>query len=279
MDDTWGGSWTILKLEILQRYLDAYTTALKHKNFELTYIDAFAGSGTIQLKETTDRKEFFTFRDGSARVALKVEDKRFDDFVFIEKDAARVATLRALRTNYCDRRIEILQKDANSYISELDLGRHTRGVIFLDPFSTEVRWKTIEQLANIKALDTWILFPVMAISRLLPVQRKPDEIEQWNQTILTNVYGDQSWRNLYSLTTQIDMFDGEKQERPRGVDGLVEIYKRKLKDLWGPRFLDHTRSLKNSNNSTLFEIMFCTGSNSGAAIAASQRIAAHILGP
>ena len=36
-----GGLWTIEKLEILECYLDAYTTALKNKPFGLLYIDAF----------------------------------------------------------------------------------------------------------------------------------------------------------------------------------------------------------------------------------------------
>ncbi len=33
------------KLRILERYLDAYTTALKNQPFKLMYIDAFAGTG------------------------------------------------------------------------------------------------------------------------------------------------------------------------------------------------------------------------------------------
>ena len=47
---TFGGDWTIDKLEILRRYLDAYTTALKEqpskeRPFNLIYVDAFAGAG------------------------------------------------------------------------------------------------------------------------------------------------------------------------------------------------------------------------------------------
>jgi three-Cys-motif partner protein len=45
----YGGSWTIEKLEILERYLDAYTRALKNKSFNLMYIDAFAGTGYVEM--------------------------------------------------------------------------------------------------------------------------------------------------------------------------------------------------------------------------------------
>lgn len=49
-----GGAWTEEKLGILERYLDAYTTALKSTPFKLVYIDAFAGTGLIDLQEDRD---------------------------------------------------------------------------------------------------------------------------------------------------------------------------------------------------------------------------------
>ena len=42
-----GGRWTRQKLDILERYLDAYTTVLKYRHFSLVYIDAFAGTGFL----------------------------------------------------------------------------------------------------------------------------------------------------------------------------------------------------------------------------------------
>ena len=50
---TFGGSWTIEKLDILESYLDAYTTVLKNQPFKLMYIDAFAGTGRIELSMQT----------------------------------------------------------------------------------------------------------------------------------------------------------------------------------------------------------------------------------
>ena len=48
---TFGGRWTIDKLEILRRYLKEYTTVLKEnpskeRPFNLIYVDAFAGEGS-----------------------------------------------------------------------------------------------------------------------------------------------------------------------------------------------------------------------------------------
>ena len=46
-----GGNWTTIKLEILKKYLNAYTTILiKIPYYKTAYIDAFAGTGYIKDK-------------------------------------------------------------------------------------------------------------------------------------------------------------------------------------------------------------------------------------
>ena len=44
-----GGPWTAEKLQILEGYLNAYTTALKKQDFRLIYVDAFAGAGYVDI--------------------------------------------------------------------------------------------------------------------------------------------------------------------------------------------------------------------------------------
>ncbi len=92
MAHSFGGSWTIEKLERVKAYLDAYMTALKNQRFKLAYIDAFAGTGYINQKEDSqpflpefaeaaeDVKDFY---DGSAKIALQLEIP-FHTYIFIE---------------------------------------------------------------------------------------------------------------------------------------------------------------------------------------------------
>ena len=46
---SFGGSWTELKLDLVASYLEAYSTALKNKGFGKTYVDAFAGTGYREM--------------------------------------------------------------------------------------------------------------------------------------------------------------------------------------------------------------------------------------
>ena len=273
-----GGAWTLKKLAILESYLDAYTTALKSQPFKLMYIDAFAGTGQIALPSGEDDNEIRDFVSGSVERAVKIEDKPFDRLIFVEKEPDRCVKLGEVREANPGRDISIENSEANEFLSNLHADwSQWRGVLFLDPFATEVEWATIRKIAGFHALDTWILFPVSAIARMLPRSKRPDEISPQWVTRLTRVFGDNSWRELYRESSQPTLFGNTGQERAPGVSGLLKIYNGKLSGLFGDRFLDQSRPLRNSKNSVLFELLFCVGSANPQAIAVAKRIAKHIL--
>ena len=272
-----GGDWTLQKLGILKNYLDAYTTALKAQPFKLTYIDAFAGTGQIGLRDGDEEySDVQGFVSGSAELAINVADNTFDKLIFVERDPTRCSELYRLSALHPERNIVIENSDANSCLASLDEDwRKWRGVLFLDPFGTEVAWSTIEKIAGFRALDTWILFPISAIARLLPLFKRPDDISDAWANRLNEVFGDDSWRKLYQKSPQGELFGPARDEREPGVDGLLNIYKTKLSKLFGNRFLERTKTLKNSKNSPLFEFIFCVGNQNGTGPA--KRIAGHLL--
>ncbi len=271
---SFGGPWTLDKLNILERYLDAYTTALKNQPFQLMYIDAFAGTGRIVLPDDDDDAHSFVI--GSAERAVGITDKPFDRLIFVEKDPDRCQQLDALCRTPSDRDIRIVNSEANDFLRNFhEDWRSWRGVLFLDPFATEVEWATIKTITDFKALDTWILFPTSAVARMLPKSRMPDAIEQKWADRLTTVFGGESWRDLYQESPQGKLFEDRGFERDPGVDGLIGIYKEKLTRLLDDRFLQQSRTLRNSKNSALFEFLFCVGSSKG--IKPAKSIAKHIL--
>lgn len=271
---SYGGKWTFEKLDILESYLDAYTTVLKKSPFKLIYIDAFAGTGYISfVKGDRDANYFIA---GSASRAIKIGEKPFDKLIFIEKNNNRFNDLQNLRENHTDREIIVKKSDANSYLQSLRMDwKRWRGVLFLDPFATEVEWSTIQKIAGFSALDIWLLFPVSAISRILPRSRKPDDIDLSWVHRLNKIFGNESWRNLYQQNPQGDMFDSPGHFRTSGVDGLLSIYKENLNGLFGERFMPKSRTLRTSNGAPLFEFIFCAGHPKGAQIA--KKIAGHII--
>lgn len=276
----YGGDWTVHKLEILRGYLNTYTTALKNQTFQLMYVDAFAGTGTVELRRADPDGQKFI--DGSARIAARISDKPFDKLIFLEKSPKQCNDLKKLKAEpeHTDRNIEVENTDANTYLRKLCSswqGNHAkwRGVLFLDPFATQVEWETVEAVANIKALDTWVWFPVGAISRLLPVKKRPEDVRQKLAERLTRIFGDESWKGLYHADPQPNLFGETSSIRDPGVRLIGEAYKKKLRDVFEDRLLEDSRPFTNSKNAVLFDLIFCAGNEKGTKLA--HKIALHLL--
>ena len=185
--DEFGGAWTQRKLAVLKKYLQAYTTIFNRnaraRFYAISYVDAFAGTGSLQRPEPTGFTELLPelrkldeeFRKGSVRRALEVTPP-FHKYVFIERDEAKCQELRDMSSEFPNRTVEIVNNDANKALLEwcrnLDSIREG-AVVFLDRFGASVKWEAIEALGRTRAVDLWVLFPYSAINRMLVRDRKP----------------------------------------------------------------------------------------------------------
>jgi len=105
--EEFGGAWTQQKLEALSKYLKAYTTTFE-KNpraqyYSISYVDAFAGTGSLKRPETGGLAELLPqleideeeYRKGSVKRALEIEPP-FDEYVFVEKSEKKCKEPRAI---------------------------------------------------------------------------------------------------------------------------------------------------------------------------------------
>ena len=208
-----GSTWTIEKLNIFISYLEAYLIALKNQPFDLVYIDAFAGSGEI---ETSNGKHV----PGSAIQALSASEK-FAHYYFIEKDQNKANELRKrIEEQFPEMysRVTIYCGDANEKLKTLVKTfnfKKIRGLLFLDPFATEVDWETLSAVSKTKIIDVWYLFPFGALNRLLP----RDHINERNESCIDRLLGDPEWRNVfYEPDPQMSLFDLIEQSEDPNKD-------------------------------------------------------------
>ena len=288
-----GGTWTQDKFRILREYLESYTTALKQQRFTLVYVDAFAGTGYVDIGSSDYPPETqFLMNEidadiagilkGSTRLALEVDDRPFDQFVFVEHNLAYAAELQRLRAEFPSRDIHVQTADANVFLPEWcesqnrRLGvpwRGQRAVIFLDPFATEVDWQTVQSISETKSVDLWILFPLSALTRILPTERQPDE--EW-AAVLDRVFGDREWRGAFYTTHVQPALFGDDQVLTVRSDqqAIVDAYLAKLSAVF-EAVAPAPRWFLNSRNSPQFAFMFAAANPVGAPIAV--RIADHLL--
>ena len=206
-------------------------------------------------------------RSGSTRIALNVDGKPFDRLVFIEKDTGRVESLRALVRGNPGRDIRIVEGDANLEIPSFcnSMSGFDRAVVFLDPYATEVSWATLGAIAASGKIDCWILFPLMAVARMMPTGREPDEALA---SQLDRIFGGREhWQQSYQDSPQLSFFGNtSRRERAAGSEHIANSYRERLAAVF-QSVASTRRTLKNSKSAPLFELFFAASNPTGIPIA------------
>lgn len=276
-----GGNWTEKKLNIFTSYLDAYLIALQNQKFKKIYIDAFAGTGEI---ETSDGGQFLV---GSAKRALASE-KKFDHYYFIEADSQKAGELQNMINSefpQMRRIVTIYCGDANDKLAEIISNvdwRYNRGLLFLDPYATQVNWAMLENVAQTKSIDVWYLFPFSALERMLPKNGKYD---RWENCI-DRLLGDSGWREeFYKKDPQMTLFDNfseseqcdsERMIKDANPDHIKKYILSRLEKIF-PCVSKEAQIFRNSKNSPMFLFCFAVSNESPKAQRLALRIANYIL--
>lgn len=285
VDHEFGGQHTELKLSIVESYLKAFTTALRSRFQELWYIDAFAGTGSRTTRTVSRGSELLEermveiidVRRGSARIAIDVRPQ-FDRLVFIEKNKAYCEELRRLKVDHPDRNISVVEEDANLSIQREIAWtgwRHSRGVLFLDPYGMEVEWATLKAVAETQAIDVWFLFPLAGLYR--QATRSFADIDASKRTALTRMFGSEDWAHeLYTGKVTSDLF-GETFEVRRSADvaGLERYVQTRLESIF-PKVLKPL-ALPIDRKPQRFSLFLCISNPEPKAIGLATRIGNHIL--
>ena len=274
-----GGVWTRIKLEALEKYLVAFNTALSKQHFTRIYIDAFAGTGRCDIRVNGAK----TSIDGSARRALAA-DPGFHKYCFIELLPKKLAALRALGADHPGKTIEVIPSDANAALKALCAQyrwQKERAVLFLDPFGMHVEWATLQAIANTGAIDVWYLFPYAGLYR--QAANNADALDAGKEASLTRVLGTDEWRQaLYVQKRQTDLFGGDDgDERSADLRKILDFVSKRLKGLFpavtAPKVLYQGGGSKNPSGAPLFALYFAASNPNPKAFGLATKIAKDIL--
>ncbi len=281
-----GSVHTNEKLERLQSYLEAYSTALKNQRqwYKLVFFDAFAGTGDIQISEETPLlegvDEYEPFIKGSASRALGL-GHAFDRYIFVEKSRRRVRELEGLKAEYPELsdRIEVQNGDANeklrAFCAETDWNK-TRAVVFLDPFGNQVVWETVERIAETKAIDLWYLFPAgLGVYRQIS---KQGNIHNTHTASMDSLFGTDQWRNVFVKKRAVeDLFGSyEQSEKLATVDSVTDYMAGRMRGIFQGGVLDEWLPL-GSRNIHMYSLMFAWANPSNNASALARRLANAVM--
>jgi three-Cys-motif partner protein len=263
MAQQFGGAHTEQKLDKLEAYLRAFSTALKRQRFELIYFDAFAGTPDISV-EATDipllpADDFKPLIEGSSRRALKFTN--FSKFVFVERRRANVSELASLKRDYpaLGQRIEIHHADANDELRRFctDWPRMRRAVVFLDPFGNQVNWETLTYIAATKAIDLWYLFPAgLGVHRQIG---RGGSVHDTHEASLDRLLGTPEWRTAFVHTVESnDLFGSALQQHKIATpESITKFMIARMKTIFAGGVLDEWLPLGSEGRHSYSLIFAC----------------------
>ena len=244
------GPWSEDKLQLLKKYLGAYSAIMQGQRWcrnGYHYIDAFAGTGRSRAR---DEERYI---DGSPRVALTIEHP-FHSYTFIEKTPWRAQRLRELEDEFPRRDIRVREGDCNRIITaeitpSIRYERFNRGLIFLDPFGMGTQWSTIEQIAETRALEIFMNFPVMALNRTV-LPNDPNALTEAQVERMNLFWGSTEWRG--DIYEEVQTLFGLVEMKIRRTTGrrLGRLFKKRLEEVF-PCVTDPL-VMTNSKNAPLY---------------------------
>lgn len=246
------GYWTKGKLDILRRYLDAFTTTTKHKADETIYIDAFAGEQENRVRLTEEPLE------GSARIALSIDDPPFTRLRFFETETNAPKLESLLRRDYPKRDLKVLGGDCNELIpgelSRLRSLNWAPAFAFVDPNGMEAEWRTLEALARFKEGRRWKVeifyyFAPPMFSRVLPVDGQP--VREEDAAKIDRMYGIKEWRHIYQarLLSTIEPAQARKE--------YLNLMRWRLQETLGYQWT-HPIEVRNEQGVVIYYMIFAT---------------------
>jgi three-Cys-motif partner protein len=257
------GKWSVEKLELLRKYLEAYLKILTNQPWcrGYEYIDAFAGTGKPKTRE--EQK----FVDGSPRIALNLSPP-FTQYHFIEQTDWRVEKLQKMRKDFPVRSIAIYHGDCNRILREqilpqLPYESKKRAIAFIDPFGMQFDWQTMEALASVRTVESVLNFPVMAINRGV-LRKNPDMISETAKNRLDQFWGTADWMvDLYE--EEQTLFGPEIVKKQLSGKEFGRAFKKRLEEIF-PQ-CSNPILMANRKNAPLYCLIFAGHNATGKKIA------------
>jgi three-Cys-motif partner protein len=193
------GSWAKEKYALLSNYIEMFSSGMLKKWGKRVYIDLYSGPGCTQLRESG------VLLKGSPLIALSVKDP-FDKYIFCEENPESLEALknRCLR-GFPTQDISFVEGDCNANVEAIleaipphSTSQTVLTFCFVDPFSLDLHFETIEKLST-KFVDFLVLLALDMDARrnlknyLSPSSKKIDLL-----------LGSASWRDRWERFSSQD---------------------------------------------------------------------------
>ncbi|MEW6720638.1 MAG: three-Cys-motif partner protein TcmP, partial [Thermodesulfobacteriota bacterium] len=152
------GDWSNSKHYYVGRYISIFRSGMKNKFEELNYIDLFAGPGKCRIRGTRE------IRNGTPLIAA---EHVFSNYFFADMNPRALDSLyrrfpdKGKATFYAD--------DCNNCAADIHgkLARNSLSLLVADQTNVQLKFSTVQTVADHRKVDLIIYFPTMYFNRTI----------------------------------------------------------------------------------------------------------------
>jgi three-Cys-motif partner protein len=255
------GDWSEKKLDIVDKYIEAYSTIMKKQSFikEFHYIDAFAGAG-LHISKSSGK-----IISGSPLNALNVKHP-FDRYHFIDNDVAKTDFLKQKVGK--NEKVRVYTGDCNKILPNeifplIKYEEYKRALCFLDPYGLHLNWEVMHAAGQSRTIEIFLNFPLMDINRNV-LRNNPEKVDKIQIERMNAFWGDESWRNI-SYKTQQGLFDTYEEKTVHF--SLIEAFRKRLNEVAGFAYVPKPIPMRNTKDGIIYYLFFASPSKTGEKIA------------
>ena len=250
------GYWSEVKLDIVRKYAQAYSTILSAQSrpsLHHVYIDGFAGAGVAIARSTGE------FVPGSPLNALGIQPP-FREFHLIDLDGDKLDHLRETVGGRTD--VHLYRGDCNRVLldevfPQVLFEQYRRGLCLLDPYGLHLRWDVIERAGKMGTIDMFLNFPTMDMNMNV-LWAKPSAVDPEQAARLTAFWGDESWREA-AYRKEPTLF-GEEDAKTDN-DTVAEAFRERLRKVAGFARVPEPVPMRNSRGAVVYYLFFASQRN------------------
>jgi three-Cys-motif partner protein len=253
------GKWSEVKLEIVRKYAQAYTTILTKSTFPLVpvYIDGFAGAGEHESRRSG------LIIDGSPKQALATSPP-FSSFHFVDIDPDRVAALKAMTADRPE--AKVWEGDCNEILSQRVFPQvlsssKTRALCFLDPYGVHLDWDLFEKAGQSGHIEIFLNFAVLDMQRNF-FRKNSEKVSEKELNRMRRFWGDDSWKEIV-YSQQPGLFEVMETKEKGAADAIAQAFRKRLKDKAGFGYVPDPVPMRNSRGNLLFYLFFAAPETRG----------------
>lgn len=267
-----GGSWTKVKIDLLETYAKQFLTVFKNQpNQQLLYFDGFAGSGDIEVENADENGHII---EGAAIRILNIDKPRsFDMYYFVEKRKKFAESLDLkIQSEFPDKKFFVQAEDCNQKLKDLakflrsSKGKAYKVLGFIDPKGMQLEWSSLEILRGLP-IDLWILNPTSGTNRLLVKKKEIEESWLYRLQMFLGLPKEEILNQFYSKRHTLF---GDT-EMVKGIDPINRLHELYASRIAGNvfKYVANPKVLKNNVGSPLFHFFMATNSEIALRIANS----------